>query len=178
MKTLFAGLSLAAMMAVAPAMAQTATDTPTPAQPSAGSTTNSNSSMTSGGALSASNTAMAADQVRVSRLINSTVRNAANESVGDVNDLLLDKTGKVTAVIVGVGGFLGIGERNVAMSFDQLQVRNENGTVVATANVTKDQLKNVPEWRDPNSSASRSGSTTSSGTSGTTGTGSSSTTSK
>ena len=47
----------------------------------------------------------------------------ANETVGDINDLVLDKDGKVVAVIVGVGGFLGIGEREVALDYSSLNVK-------------------------------------------------------
>jgi putative membrane protein len=43
-----------------------------------------------------------------------------NKKVGDVNDVLVDQTGKITHIVVGVGGFLGIGEKNVAIPFDKM----------------------------------------------------------
>ena len=62
----------------------------------------------------ATNTQTMSDQISASALLNENVVNAANETIGDVNDVLLDKNGKVASVIVGVGGFLGMGEKNVA----------------------------------------------------------------
>lgn len=86
-----------------------------------------------------------ADDMRASRLMGSTVRNNAGESVGDVNEVIIDKSGKVAAVIVGVGGFLGIGEREVALSYNQIQSRVDgSGNLVVTTNVSRDQLKSAP----------------------------------
>jgi len=56
-----------------------------------------------------------------SRLIGTTVVSANNESIGDVNDVLMDRNGQSVAVVIGVGGFLGIGEKNVAVPFNQLE---------------------------------------------------------
>jgi sporulation protein YlmC with PRC-barrel domain len=83
--------------------------------------------------------------MRASKLMGSTVRNNAGDSVGDVNEIIIDKSGKVAAVIVGVGGFLGIGEREVALGYNQLQTRVDgSGNLVVTTNVTRDELKNAP----------------------------------
>ena len=60
-------------------------------------------------------------EMRASKLIGTNVTNAANESVGEINDVLLGKDGKVAAVIIGVGGFLGMGEREVAISYSGLK---------------------------------------------------------
>ncbi|HEX8167304.1 MAG TPA: PRC-barrel domain-containing protein [Beijerinckiaceae bacterium] len=56
-----------------------------------------------------------------SKLIGTTVVGPNNESIGDVNDVLMEKDGRAAAVIVGVGGFLGIGEKDVAVPFGQLE---------------------------------------------------------
>lgn len=61
--------------------------------------------------------------MRASKLIGAAVRNDANESIGDINEIILDKDGKVAAVVVGVGGFLGMGEREVALEFKSLRFR-------------------------------------------------------
>jgi sporulation protein YlmC with PRC-barrel domain len=88
------------------------------------------------------------DEMRASKLIGTKVVNTANETVGDINEIVLGKDGKVAAVIVGVGGFLGMGEREVAMSFDSLRMsRDSNNNLVLTVNATKDALKGAPEWR-------------------------------
>ncbi len=103
-----------------------------------------------------------AGEVRASKLIGSTIRNTANESIGDINEVVLSKDGRVAAVIVGVGGFLGIGEREVAISFDALRMATDaNRNTVLTVNATKESLKAAPEWQ-----------WTSSTDTGTTGTGS------
>ena len=76
----------------------------------------------------------------------------ANETVGDINDLVLDKDGKVVAVIVGVGGFLGIGEREVALDYSSLNVKYDPsamtnaGATTIQVNATKESLKNAPAW--------------------------------
>jgi sporulation protein YlmC with PRC-barrel domain len=89
-----------------------------------------------------------AEEMRASKLIGTKVVNAANETIGDVNDIVLGKDGKVAAVIIGVGGFLGIGEREVAMSFGSIRMsRDTDNNLVLTANATKDQLKAAPAWR-------------------------------
>lgn len=64
-------------------------------------------------------------QWRTSKLVGLNVYNDNNEKLGDINELLIDNTGKVQAVIIGVGGFLGMGEHNVAVTFDKLKFVNE-----------------------------------------------------
>jgi hypothetical protein len=89
-------------------------------------------------------------QLSASDLLNKTVKNAANESVGDINDIRIDNGGKIAAVIIGVGGFLGMGEKNVALPFEQLTfTRDGDGGLVVAANVTKESLQSAPEWKKP-----------------------------
>jgi sporulation protein YlmC with PRC-barrel domain len=57
---------------------------------------------------------------RASKLAGVDVYNDANEKIGDINDVILDRSGKVANVVLGVGGFLGLGEHNVAVAFDRL----------------------------------------------------------
>ena len=58
---------------------------------------------------------------RASKLAGIDVYNEANEKIGDINDVILDRSGKVANVILGVGGVLGLGERYVAIAFDKLK---------------------------------------------------------
>jgi putative membrane protein len=60
--------------------------------------------------------------ILVSDLTGTTVYGTNNENIGEVNDVVLDRDGKLLAVVVGVGGFLGIGEKDVAIPFEALQV--------------------------------------------------------
>ena len=62
---------------------------------------------------------------RASKLIGLSVYNDNNESIGAINDLLTEKDGKVKAVVIGVGGFLGIGEHLVAIPFEKVKFVNE-----------------------------------------------------
>lgn len=58
---------------------------------------------------------------RASKLMGLDVYNQANEKLGDVNELILDKDGKVSAVVIGIGGFLGMGEHDIAVTMDNLK---------------------------------------------------------
>jgi sporulation protein YlmC with PRC-barrel domain len=62
---------------------------------------------------------------RASKLVGVDVYNDANEKIGDINDVILDKSGKVENVVLGVGGFLGMGEHYVAVGYDKLKWSNE-----------------------------------------------------
>ncbi len=59
-------------------------------------------------------------QSLAANVIGSSVLNANGDSIGDINNLLIDKGNTVTAAIIGVGGFLGIGEKDVGLKMDQL----------------------------------------------------------
>jgi len=58
---------------------------------------------------------------RASKLVGLAVYNDANEKLGDISEILLDKSGKINAVIIGVGGFLGVGQHDIAVTFDKLK---------------------------------------------------------
>jgi sporulation protein YlmC with PRC-barrel domain len=62
---------------------------------------------------------------RASKMVGLNVYNDNNESLGSINDLLADKTGNIKAVVIGVGGFLGVGEHLVAVPFDKIKFVNE-----------------------------------------------------
>jgi sporulation protein YlmC with PRC-barrel domain len=61
------------------------------------------------------------DEWLVGSLWNKNVYNAAGKSIGDLKDVLIGKDGKVSAIVVGVGGFLGLGEKDVAVNYDYLK---------------------------------------------------------
>jgi sporulation protein YlmC with PRC-barrel domain len=72
-----------------------------------------------------SDTASLQGNWRASKLAGLSVYNDNNESVGAINDLLTDKTGNIKAVVIGVGGFLGVGEHLVAVPFDKVKFVTE-----------------------------------------------------
>ena len=60
-------------------------------------------------------------QFFASRLVGTTVYGSNNERIGDVNDVLMDREGRAQALVIGVGGFLGIGEKDVAVPFTSVE---------------------------------------------------------
>jgi sporulation protein YlmC with PRC-barrel domain len=62
---------------------------------------------------------------RASKVVGVGVYNDNNESLGSINDLLTDQNGNIKAVVIGVGGFLGVGEHLVAIPFDKIKFVNE-----------------------------------------------------
>lgn len=71
---------------------------------------------------------------RTSKVVGLNVYNDGNESLGSINDLLTDKNGKIVAAVVGVGGFLGVGERYAAIPFEKVKFVNEPVASSTTAN--------------------------------------------
>lgn len=94
-------------------------------------------------------TEQAADQISANTYIGQSVYNANNESIGSINDLIMKKDGGMVAAIVGVGGFLGIGEKNVAVPMDKITVaqNTQDGSVKLTTTETAESLKAAPEFK-------------------------------
>ena len=105
-----------------------------------------------GQAVSVTPLAAASTEIDANKLIGRNIKNPQGDTVGEINSVAIDKDGKVRSVIVGVGGFLGVGEKNVALPWDSLTVSNSGEDVVA--NVTKDELKALPEHKFPESAHS------------------------
>jgi sporulation protein YlmC with PRC-barrel domain len=70
---------------------------------------------------------------RASKIVGLNVYNDGNEKVGSINDLLMDKSGNIKAVVLGVGGFLGMGEHLVAVPLDKIKFVNEPVAYSGTA---------------------------------------------
>lgn len=167
MKSIAAGLAGTALLATA-AFAQTPPASTADKAPAAATTT----------------TTSASGEWRASKMAGVKVYNDSNENIGSINDLLMDKSGSVKTAVIGVGGFLGMGEHLVAVPYDKLKFVNEavaytgtganpNGKPATTTtgaatgtekttttsssskwypdhavfNATKDQLKNMPEFK-------------------------------
>ena len=115
-------------------------------------------------------------QWRSSKLIGVNVYNDNNDKIGDIQELIVDKSGKIENVVLGVGGFLGMGEHYVAVPMEKLRWVNEPVKTSSTAapadkstvgsnnrpareanekwypdhavfNATKDQLKAMPQFK-------------------------------
>ena len=80
--------------------------------------------------------------------IGAAVLNEAGETVGDINDLLLDKTGRIVNVVLGVGGFLGVGEKNVAVPYAALQITvDASSRRVIKIALSKAELQAAPVFK-------------------------------
>lgn len=76
------------------------------------------------------------------------VLNLQKEKIGELNDLVIDGDGKVVAAVVGVGGFLGMGEKDVAINIRAIRMsHDEKGTTSLVLDVTKDALKAAPAYK-------------------------------
>jgi len=100
------------------------------------------------------------EEYRVLRIIGTTVRNNQNENVGEVEDLIMEKSGDVKAAIISVGGFLGIGERWVAVNFESLTLQPDGSNWRVMLNATRDQMKSAPEFKYENTWAQNRGPST------------------
>jgi len=114
-----------------------------------------------------------AGQWRASKMMGLNVYNNDNEKIGDIAELIIDRNGKLEGIVVGAGGFLGMGERDVAVPYDQIAwvfgpvaaprtstssiptttgaatapSRNSSYPDHAVLNMTKDQLKAAPAFK-------------------------------
>lgn len=79
------------------------------------------------------------------QLIGANVLNATGDEIGEIEDLIVDSTNQVSKVIVEVGGFLGMGSKNVAVDIAQLKKGTNNEGFVT--NMTKEELKTLPEYQ-------------------------------
>jgi len=90
-----------------------------------------------------------ADDILASTTIGKSAVNSQDEAIGDVNDLVTDRSGKILAALIGVGGFLGIGEKSVAVNFTDVRWQmDSNGKVFGVVQRTKDQLTQAPRFVD------------------------------
>jgi sporulation protein YlmC with PRC-barrel domain len=119
---------LSTTLMAAPALAQTNQPAGSTTAPAAGSTTAPSAQMGTGTWM----TQEQPGQWRASKLEGLNVYNQNNEKIGDISELIVDSSGKIQAVVIGVGGFLGMGERDVAVPMDQIKFVNEPLAVATT----------------------------------------------
>jgi sporulation protein YlmC with PRC-barrel domain len=87
------------------------------------------------------------DSVSVTEYYKQNVYDTSDNTVGEVSDVLLDKNGQVKAVILSVGGFLGLGGKYVSVPFNALQVTEKNGKRYLVMDTTKEALTSAPGYR-------------------------------
>ncbi len=92
-------------------------------------------------------TAQPANQSLARVFLGATVTNPEGQTVGDINDLMFDKTGNISTVVIGVGGFLGLGEKIIAVPFTALTMGSStDGARTITLKASKDALKLAPTF--------------------------------
>lgn len=88
-----------------------------------------------------------ADTFLASTLMDASITNMAGDTIGDVNDLVISSDGTVTGVVVGVGGFLGVGEKDVALEMSAVKITTDtDGDLVFSVNETEEALENAPAF--------------------------------
>jgi sporulation protein YlmC with PRC-barrel domain len=86
--------------------------------------------------------------VTVTHWYKQNVYDPADNKIGEIMDVLVDRDGKVTALIVGVGGFLGMGEKDVAVPFNSVRATTkDNNKYYLVMNFTKDALKSAKGFK-------------------------------
>jgi len=99
---------------------------------------------------------MAAEELTAENIIGSTVYGNNEENVGEVGDLVMSQDGQIDAVIIDVGGFLGIGEKEVAIGMDNLEfMTDENGNRYLYTPFTQEQLEAQPAYDEATYADSR-----------------------
>lgn len=127
-----------------PRDSMTRTDTPrTTDRPAVGTTTTDRAAVRTTTKNFTKTGEMSADAI-----IGASVRNKANETIGEIKDIHVGKDGAIKGAVVGVGGFLGVGERDVLMPWNQLQIAREgDDDLVVKTDATKESLKAMPEYQ-------------------------------
>jgi putative membrane protein len=92
-------------------------------------------------------TAMPGDSVSVTEYYKQNVYDASDNTIGEVSDVLLDKDGHVRAVILSVGGFLGLGAKYVSVPFNALHMTEKNDKRYLVMDTTKDALTSAPGYQ-------------------------------
>ncbi|WP_374301276.1 PRC-barrel domain-containing protein [Paracoccus sp. (in: a-proteobacteria)] len=87
----------------------------------------------------------AENELRIDWITDATVNAPDGTAIGDINDVIVDaEAGTMKAAVIGVGGFLGIGEKQIAVPWDQLQINYDAQEI--TSELTKEQAEAAPEY--------------------------------
>jgi sporulation protein YlmC with PRC-barrel domain len=92
-------------------------------------------------------TAEPGDSVSVTEYYKQNVYDTSDNTIGEVSDVLLDKDGHVTAVILSVGGFLGLGAKYVSVPFNALRITEKDGKRYLVMDATKEALTSAPGYQ-------------------------------
>ncbi len=88
-----------------------------------------------------------AGEMAGSAIIGAKVHDTKKETIGSIQDIYLDDSGKVKVVIVSVGGFLGVGAKDVAVKWEDIKFGKDGKSLALTTDLTKDALKAMPDYK-------------------------------
>lgn len=144
--TVLAALAVTCM--AVPALAQTTPTAPAPAtaMPAASTDMGMGMKMADTATVKLKYVTVKPADVMSSKLVGTTVYNNKNETVGEVEDLVIENGKTLTGVVVSVGGFLGLGESYVVLDPSTLAISNKDGKWAVHADTDKDTLKNAPKF--------------------------------
>jgi sporulation protein YlmC with PRC-barrel domain len=92
-------------------------------------------------------TAIPSNATTVTNYYKQNVYDPSDSKIGEIVDVLVGNEGKIDALIVSVGGFLGMDSKDVAIPFNAVRATNKNGAWYLTMNATKDALKAAPGYK-------------------------------
>jgi len=98
--------------------------------------------------------AVPTNSATVTNYYKQSVYDPKENKVGEIDDVLIDKDGRITALIIGVGGFLGVGEKDVAVPFSAVKGTKKNDKLLLTLNESKDSLKKATGFKYDKSTTS------------------------
>jgi sporulation protein YlmC with PRC-barrel domain len=92
-------------------------------------------------------TAVPGDSVSVTDYYKQNVYDASDNAIGEISDVLLDKDGHITAIMLSVGGFLGLGAKYVSVPFNALHMTEKDGKEYLVMDTTKEALTSAPGYQ-------------------------------
>jgi sporulation protein YlmC with PRC-barrel domain len=94
----------------------------------------------------------------ISDIYHASVYDNSKNKIGDVSDLVINRDGDITTAVVGVGGFLGVSQKDIAVPFKELKITSRNDKEWLALNRTKDQLESMPSYEPTGRSVASSAS--------------------
>jgi sporulation protein YlmC with PRC-barrel domain len=85
--------------------------------------------------------------MRTSELVGKSVYNTAGERVGEIDEIVVNRNNRATAAVVGIGGFLGVGEKKVVVPFDNMRMQGDR---IVAPNLTKDGVSSMQSYQGDN----------------------------
>lgn len=108
--------------------------------------------------MTSAGSSMSTARMLMSNVYNANVYDNSDNKIGNVSDLVISKDGDITTAVIGVGGFLGAGQKDIAVPFKELKITSRNGKEWLVLNETRDQLKSMPPYEPTGRSAAGPGS--------------------